>query len=60
MDQEEVRVLEGVGEEEEVEGEEPEEGLLRIIEAKKITLLCKYQVIFLLIQILIGIKTNQE
>ena len=60
MDQEEARILEGVGEEEEVEGEEPEEGLLRIIEAKKITLLCKYQVIFLLIQILIGIKTNQE
>ena len=60
MDQEEARILEGVGEEEEVEGEEPEEGLLRIIEAKKIKLLCKYQVIFLFIKILIGIKTNEE
>ena len=48
MDQEEARILEGVGEEE-VEGEEPEEGLLRIIGAKKIKLLCKYQVIFILI-----------
>ena len=59
MDQEEARILEGVGEEE-VEGEEPEEGLLRIIGAKKIKLLCKYQVIFLFIKILIGIKTNEE
>lgn len=41
VDQGEARILEGVGEEE-VGGEVQEEGLLRIIEAKKIKHLCKY------------------